>query len=294
MTLEGFIRPGNSIKEFVFPRHEKLYEYKLEGKEIELADIEPPTQRQVIFGSRPCDSAALSILDAVMSWDYDDIFYQKRRENTTIVSVVCGEFDSHCFCTSCGLSNDSDRGSDAMLLDRGDGSYEVHILTDKGKTLFEGKTEQIDAEPVDVPAGPPAEIDLAAIDAFLEGDFEDPRWNEMALRCVGCGGCAYTCPTCHCFDIVDERRGNKGARVRNWDACQHCMFTMHASGHNPRENQGQRQRQRVMHKFNIYKDKFGELLCTGCGNCSRTCSVGLGVKPVLRMIVQLTSEQTQE
>jgi ferredoxin len=97
------------------------------------------------------------------------------------------------------------------------------------------------------------------------------------LRCLGCGACAYTCPTCHCFDIVDEGNAAGGARVKNWDSCQFPMFTMHASGHNPRSTQGQRQRQRIQHKFRIYPEKFGETLCTGCGNCTRNCPVELGV-----------------
>ena len=72
--------------------------------------------------------------------------------------------------------------------------------------------------------------------------------------------------------------------MRNWDACQFAMFTMHASGHNPRGDQSQRQRQRIAHKFHVYPQKFGQLLCTGCGNCSRNCPVGMGVLPVLQSL----------
>ena len=39
LLLDGFIRPPNSIKEFVFPRHEKLYGYRFEGKQIELIAV---------------------------------------------------------------------------------------------------------------------------------------------------------------------------------------------------------------------------------------------------------------
>ena len=131
---------------------------------------------------------------------------------------------------------------------------------------------------------PPIQFDLAAVGEFLAAGYENPEWQTMPQRCLGCGACAYTCPTCHCFDIVDEGNSRGGVRARNWDACQFAMFTMHASGHNPRVNQGQRQRQRIYHKFQIYPDKFGEMLCTGCGNCTRNCPVDLGVLNVLKSI----------
>ncbi|MEK7754775.1 MAG: 4Fe-4S dicluster domain-containing protein, partial [Acidobacteriota bacterium] len=102
--------------------------------------------------------------------------------------------------------------------------------------------------------------------------------------CLGCGACAYTCPTCHCLDIADEGNPRGGARVKNWDSCQFSLFTAHASGHNPRESQPQRQRQRMFHKFRIYPEKFGEILCTGCGNCARNCPAGLGVLSVLQTV----------
>ena len=45
LLLDGFIRPANSIKEFVFPRHEKLYGYRFQGKQIELRRAELPDGR---------------------------------------------------------------------------------------------------------------------------------------------------------------------------------------------------------------------------------------------------------
>ena len=45
LLLDGFVRPANSIKEFVFPRHEKLYGYRFEGKQIELADADAADRR---------------------------------------------------------------------------------------------------------------------------------------------------------------------------------------------------------------------------------------------------------
>lgn len=100
--------------------------------------------------------------------------------------------------------------------------------------------------------------------------------------CLSCAQCAFVCPVCHCFDIVDEDYSyTEGRRMKNWDGCQFGHFTLHASGHNPRDIQGKRYRQRVNHKFKYYVDKFGEILCTGCGRCSRGCAVSIDIKEIV-------------
>jgi ferredoxin len=283
LLLDGFLRPRNSIKEFFFPRHEKLYTYRREGKQIGLEGVEVDDRPQLIFAARPCDAAALPILDHVFNWDYTDEFYNRRRANATVVTLACAAHDESCFCTSVGLGPADAKGSDAMLLATGDGAFEIRCFTDKGRAVFEGKTQQASVEPL-VPPKPEQKFDLPRITQFVAGGFESSLWQTATLSCLGCGACAYTCPTCHCFDIADEGNAAGGARVKNWDSCQFPFFTLHASGHNPRANQGQRQRQRIYHKFHIYPQKFGEVLCTGCGNCTRNCPVDLGVLGVLTQV----------
>ncbi len=283
LRLDGYVRPSNSIKEFAFPRHEVLYGYQIQGKQVELVPAEPDIVEQIIVGARPCDAAALAVLDAVFNWDTKDVFYNRRREMTTVVSVACGTYDDACFCTSVGSSPCDERGSDVLLVPLDGDRYEVRCLTEKGKRLLAGNTTT-STESAPQVAGPPVRFDVESLGEFLADGYERPEWAAVTRGCLGCGACAYTCPTCHCFDIVDEGSASGGVRVRNWDACQFAMFTVHASGHNPRVDQSQRQRQRIHHKFQIYPEKFGNFLCTGCGNCSRNCPVGMGVLPVLKVI----------
>ena len=286
LVLEGFIHPANSIKEFVFPQHETICTYRYDDKTLHVEDAAPFTGQQVIVAARPCDAASLPILDHVFNWDSQDPFYNARRQATTVVALACLAHDAQCFCTGVGLGPDSDRGADVLLLPLGNGEYEVRCVTDKGRALFNGATTSSD-KTATIPAGPEHKIDLAQIRAFLTENYENPVWQKLAMRCIGCGACTYTCPTCHCFDIVDEGNAAHGCRVKNWDACQFGMFTNHASGHNPRPNQGVRQRQRIQHKFRIYPEKFGDTLCTGCGNCTRKCPVSLGVLTLLQQIQAL-------
>ena len=283
LVLDPVIMPTNSIKEFFFPKHEVLYQFQRNGKELELFDSVPFAGPQIILGARPCDAASLPILDKLFAWDYQDRFYQSRREKSTVITLACKEADSNCFCTSVGLSPATTEGADAQLLDCGDGLFEVRTFTEKGKKLFDGKTTKSD-KIGKTAAEPEKKFDYKKVEKYLAENFDDPIYAETGLRCVGCGACTYLCPTCHCFDIVDEGGTTKGQRVKNWDTCQFATFTNHASGHNPRSNQAQRQRNRIQHKFCIYPGKFGVVLCTGCGNCTRDCIASLGVRPLLEYI----------
>jgi ferredoxin len=279
LLLDGWVRPANSIKELVLPRHEVLYGYRVEKHSIELVDQPEALPEQMVIGAHPCDAAALPILDKVFNWDFRDEAYNRRRAATTVITLACAERDEECFCTSVGLGPEAERGSDAMLFEQGDGSFAVRSLTDKGRAaLGEGTASGGQTDPA------PVRFDSKQVASFAAEHFADPFWQAQALACVGCGACAYTCPVCHCFDIVDEGNGREGVRARNWDACQFPLFTLHASGHNPRHGQGDRQRQRIYHKFLVYPEKFGEILCTGCGNCARNCPVGLGVLPLVSEI----------
>lgn len=281
LLLEGFVRPGNSIKETVFPRTERLYGYRIKGNQIELIDAAPEAAPQIVVAARPCDAAALPMLDAVFNWDYVDEFYNARRSATTVVTLACKAYDDRCFCTSVGLGPAATSGSDAMLYETEPGRYEVRVFTGKGRALFP-EAEGGPAEPLVDGPGRKFEGDL--VREYLTQNFDSALWKQETMRCLGCGVCAYMCPTCHCFDIVDEHQ----ARVRNWDSCQYALFTLHASGHNPRHLQPERQRQRIYHKFDIYPRKFGHILCTGCGNCTRNCPVDLGL---LNLLTAVDDEQ---
>ena len=130
-------------------------------------------------------------------------------------------------------------------------------------------------------------IPAREIKPILDARFEDRFWNTLHQKCLACGTCTCLCPTCHCFDISDEVKGDKGVRIRNWDSCMFPLFTKETSGHNPRPSQKERWRQRVMHKFRYYVDNFGAIACVGCGRCVMAYPVNLDIRKIVTDIAKL-------
>jgi sulfhydrogenase subunit beta (sulfur reductase) len=279
-------------KQLFFPRSEVLFTYEL-GKVIPASLSEEP---RVVFGIRPCDARSSALLDMVFDTEEEqDPYYVNRRQRTVLIGLGCNEPQSTCFCTSVSGGPFSVEGLDMLWTDLGD-RYLVETITERGEALvvdnplFRQATAEDTDRKTDLAARAEQMISGPSVEGIketLDGMFDDPFWDEVHLKCLGCGVCTFLCPTCHCFDIVDEGNSSRGQRVRNWDTCQFALFTHHTSGHNPRPSGKQRMRQRVMHKFNYFVENQGAIACVGCGRCVRQCPVNLDIRAVLGAIGQM-------
>lgn len=296
---------GNTVqppKGFSFPQREVFFSFEqIKGQPPRLTPIQPKAVQHAVFGVRPCDGAGMVRMDTVFNDQFQDNYYQARRSNVVYVGLACNKPQGiNCFCKSVGGSPVSSQGMDVLMTDLGD-RYYVAAITETGKALM-AAGDKVFSEPSaddkkqlkqiheDAIAQPQRAInDLDAVSGKLKASFESPLWEELARACIGCGACTFLCPTCHCFDINDENTSAsplRGNRVRTWDNCQFPDFTMHTSGHNPRENQGARLRQRVNHKFQYFPENFGMPQCTGCGRCITECSVGIDIVNVVNKVTE--------
>lgn len=278
------------VKELFFPQSEKLFSYNVTS---EGAKLEAPVddQKKVVFGVRPCDARSLTLLDNVFNNDkYQDPYYLTRRNNTIMVGIGCNNPASTCFCTSVNGGPFDTKGLDLLLVDTGD-TYVVEPVSDKGKDLAEkagfpaaADTDKAAAAKIKENAVVTCQVNTEGLKAKLDVNFYDPIWDRIHEKCLGCGACTYLCPTCHCFDIVDDAVDCNGCRVRNWDSCAFPLFTLHGSGHNPRSTNKERYRNRIMHKFKYFVDNFNEIACVGCGRCIKNCPVNMDIRVVLEDI----------
>ncbi|MEW5768655.1 MAG: 4Fe-4S dicluster domain-containing protein [bacterium] len=274
-----------SPKGSFFPQTEVMFSYK-EGK------IHKPEMkgRRLLFGIRPCDAKGFVLLDKVFAGgDFEDVYYKEKREGALIFGMACNEPQTTCFCTSFHTGPYDKENVDVFWVDIGEG-FLLESITERGEAVLEkqglSKASSEDIRKVDeLKKAAESEIsdrlDVSGLKEGLSGLFDNPIWEEIYLRCVGCGICTFFCPTCHCFDIVDEGDRQSGKRIRIWDSCMFPLFTLHASGHQPRETGKERFRQRIMHKFNYFPEKFGEAACVGCGRCVVNCPVNLDIREVV-------------
>lgn len=257
--------------------------------------IPAETAPRVIFGIRPCDAHAMTMLDTVFKQErYTDPHWQARRDTTVVVGLGCHEPCQTGFCTTVGSGPFNHAGLDAILTDIGE-IFLVETLTEKGDHLFtqlenasEVQSMQVSKVQQDATAGMPIAFETNGLKEKLDQNFTSPYWEEVSRSCLGCGVCTFLCPTCFCFDIVDEAQ--RGERVRNWDTCMFRTYSLEASGHNPRPSRVERTRQRLSHKYTYWVDQINQIGCTGCGRCVRYCPVGLDIRAMLRKANLLPSE----
>ena len=307
-----------SPKEIFFPQAETLFSFEAgasapSNRGMAFTSVNEPkgstlrTMNYLIFGTRPCDARAFSLLDKLFGGDdFQDPYYLEKRKQATVVSLACNKPQITCFCTSLKGKPDNEEGSDIILYD-----LEENILarpiTKRGGEFIENLNSWFkEAKKSDVEKRNKlmdsslkkirSVVNLQNIKEKLDEAFDISFWNEIHQKCLGCGICTYLCPTCHCFDITDEIDSgvgdsalSKGKRIRCWDSCMFPLFTLHASGHNPRPAYKERMRQRIMHKFNYCPENFNEIFCVGCGRCIRNCPVNLDLKEVLVLLMSLES-----
>ena len=256
-----------SPKECFFPRCEKLLSFR-DGE----AEANRPEKAVVVFGAKPCDLEALDTLSKVFTeGTFKDPFFAAHREQNLLIGVSCQEKKPGCFCEKLSVDQSYSDKCD-LFLESAEDSYTVRYVSGRGREELSPFIPALKTfENSEGPAPPASTLAVS----------ETANWESITEICQSCGLCSFICPTCHCFDFQDVAQDAAAERYRIWDSCMYPKFTLHASGHNPRETVAARYRQRVMHKFVYIPQNVGPIASTGCGRCVRSCPAGLDIRSCL-------------
>lgn len=279
-------------KQYAFPARETLVRYELADKlRMEpVIDVSP----LVVFGAHPCDIHGLNALDVTMCDTRVDPNYAARRAQMRVVGVDC-EPDEYCFC---GSTNTATVGTGYdLFLTPLEGGYALEIATPAGEEMMEGlpAREATAAEVAALKERAARKVQqerkincgIHELPLRLEAAIESPLWTEHSQRCLSCGSCNLTCPTCFCFNVTDQMALSlhSGVREREWDGCMLEDFARVGSGENFREEREERLRHRFYRKYSYLYARYGQPYCCGCGRCVRQCLVHIDPVEVLNAVV---------
>ncbi len=284
-------------KKYFMPQHETLLKYDVSKGQEMRAEIE--VEELVLFGVHTCDLAGIQCLNVVFSDRPRDLHYLLRKNHFTLIGLECNDYcDSYANCAM--LRNHLPKGGYDLFLSELEDYYSVDINTHKGELLVEESG-------LFVPVSPAAEEQLLAlrkrkkeifksevpiryqdIPRLFDETFDSDVWRQVGEKCLSCGNCTNVCPTCYCFDVMDEPELDltKGKRIRVWDSCQHENFAKVAGNENFREERFDRQRHRFNRKFKYPMVRYKRMFCTGCGRCSRTCMAKIDLKETISALME--------
>jgi ferredoxin len=279
-------------KRWFYPASEELFRYSGAGATLRVYEKPAEAPDLVLFGVRPCDAVALTLADEFWACDEGDPYYARRRERSLVIALNCDTAVPECFCESITQAMGNPRGMDILVTPLPNDQYLLEDLTEKGQAalqmtaamLGEGGEEAIaqrQALAAQVGEAQKRRLEAEGITEAIQGVFKDSAfWQQHTAACIGCGVCTFLCPTCTCFDVMDDAIAGTGFRYRCWDTCQFRQFCEEASGHDRRPQQWERQRQRISHKLWYSKERFNKLSCVGCGRCVKLCPVNIDITQI--------------
>lgn len=287
----GYVNAPNSWKTFLHPPKLTLARVRREAGNLRFEQPSETPPKYAFIGVRSCELHAIATQDRVLLGDrWVDEHYRARREANFIVAVNCGQASNTCFCVSMQTGPRASFGFDLSLtelLEPSGHRFVVEVGSQRGQSVVEtlglAPAVERDAAQADAVVEKTAtqmgrELDTSDIRALLYDNFDHPRWDAVAERCLACANCTMVCPTCFCTTVeeVSDLAGTTAERVRSWDSCFTKAFSFVHSGP-VRETRRARYRQWMTHKLATWIDQFGTSGCVGCGRCITWCPVGIDI-----------------
>ena len=284
-----FAHGPDSFKRVLHSPALTLFRARRDGRSFVGGGADAPVPPLALFGLRGCDLAALRVQDRVfLGGPHTDPAYAACRDGAFLVALTCTRSGGTCFCASVGTGPRPEGAFDIRLTELAGGGA-PRLLAEAGSARG---TEILAEVAHDAPTGADraaAEraadeaaraqtrgLEAAALPELLRRNYEHPRWDDVARRCLACGNCTMVCPTCFCTTVEDatDLTGTEAVRTRRWDSCFAPDFS-YIHGGSVRPSIRARYRQWLTHKLATWTEQFGVSGCVGCGRCITWCPAGI-------------------
>ena len=288
-----FFRHGpDSPKKFLYPPRLTLFKITRDWR-IEFPKYD--TQRIAFFGIKPCDLAAIHVMDRVQG-SLGDEYYLALRSKLLIIVENCIEPANTCFCSTMGTGPRARYGFDLAYTRIPERDV---VILEAGNDLGIKLMSQLHVEPIDNETyrlfeevmrrayeKARAGFNVDNLPELLELRIESEVYKKVTERCLGCANCNMVCPTCFCFDVEDiPYLDGSAERVRIWDGCFSYRYAEVAGGHF-RPSLWARYRHWLLHKFSYWIKQFGTFGCVGCGRCITWCPAGIDLRETIKMLIK--------
>jgi len=295
----GYSAAAQSWKRYLHLPDVCLWSAERQNGTFRILNNEAPRPRaKALLGVRACELAAISVQDRVLLNDrYCDPIYHSRRADLFVIAVACTRAAATCFCCSMHTGPAIGEGADLILTElirSGVHRFLAAAPTDRGRDLLSQlKPRQATADDIEeaeaavsqAASSQTRHIDNGDIRELLHQNFEHPRWDAVAARCLTCANCTMVCPTCFCTTVEDtsDVTGRHAERWRRWDSCFTQTFS-YIHGGSIRTSAKSRYRQWITHKLAAWIDQFGSSGCVGCGRCITWCPAGIDITEEVRAL----------
>ncbi len=265
--LELSVQSTYSPKELILPVNQTMFYFT--GDRILEPEID---QTPMIIFLHPCDLNGIKRLDSIFleNGSEPDPYYQQARQRVRFFVLECTQGFENCFCVSM-QANATDEYDVFLRLDENEVRADVKSPEFEDTCARFGK--QCDLEPAFVQENA-KRVRVPDPEKLDNSIFESDLWRDYDQRCIACGRCNLSCPTCSCFtvrDILHEDNPEQGERRRFWTGCHLDGFDEVSGGMVFRPARGDRMRYKTMHKIYDFRKRFGVHMCVGCGRCDKVC-----------------------